>query len=92
MFRPSGNGIDFLALTIKQYDNIYINIAIKEITNENGNRNYILFNQSYGSLDEIIKMYINVISEQIREVINSDKFRYKLEDNKKLVSKEVLEE
>jgi len=44
MFRPSGLGSEFIALTVKQCEGTFINFKIKE-GHENGKKTYELFDQ-----------------------------------------------
>ena len=76
-FRPSSMGNNNLTLSYKFYKQIICHLDIAEedkIPGENIGRKLRISNETYSSLDEIIKRYVYPCSQLIKESIKSRKF------------------
>ena len=76
-FRPSSLGNNNLTLSYKFYNHIICHLDIVEedkIPGENIGKTLKINNETYSSLDEIIKRYVIPCAQLIKESINSRKF------------------
>eukprot|EP01022_Parablepharisma_sp_SALTPOND_P012496 TRINITY_DN1607_c0_g1_i1.p1 TRINITY_DN1607_c0_g1~~TRINITY_DN1607_c0_g1_i1.p1 ORF type:complete len:1819 (-),score=141.65 TRINITY_DN1607_c0_g1_i1:4604-9991(-) len=77
LFRPSSNGPDHLTLTLKFYRDVYVHIDVREESKPPGaviGEKLFINDDSFTTLDEIVKEYITPVMKRVKEVTTERKF------------------
>lgn len=70
VIRPSSQGPEFLTITWKFYNQVIVHLNVREEQRrENVAPRYILNNESYDSIDEIIERYLNPCNSTMEGVV-----------------------
>lgn len=74
VLRPSSKGPEYLTVTWKVHNNLFQHLSIHE-TSRSGIKQYIVENQKYDDLDQLIFQHIQAIAKHVDEMCRHPKFR-----------------